>query len=66
MTAMGHLYKFAEAALAVLQTGSKCSCTTCTLRFFARLRLAIIGLIEFIEVSFSFNLKENNDRTWTP
>jgi hypothetical protein len=45
----GHLYKFAEAALPALQTGSKCSFTACKLRFFARLRLVIIGLIEFIE-----------------
>jgi hypothetical protein len=47
----GHLYKFAEGALAALQASSKCSFTRCKLRFFARLRLAIIALIEFIEVS---------------
>jgi hypothetical protein len=36
----------AEAALAALQNGSKSSCTVCTLRFLALLRLAIIGLID--------------------
>jgi len=37
----GHLYKFAEAAMAALKIGSKCSCTSCTLRFFAYFRLAL-------------------------
>ena len=36
----GHPYKFAEATLAALKAGSKCSFTTCKLRFFTRFRLA--------------------------
>jgi hypothetical protein len=52
LLSLGHLYKFAEGALAALQSSSKCSLTLCKLRFFARLRLAIIALIEFIEVPF--------------
>jgi hypothetical protein len=45
-----HVYKSTEAALAASKFGSKCSHTPCMLRFFAAFCLAIIGLIEFIEM----------------
>jgi hypothetical protein len=50
MNPKGHFYKSAEAALTAPKSGSKCSHTACMLRFFAGFWLAIIVLIEFIEV----------------
>ena len=41
-----------------MKTGSKCSFTPCKLRFFARFRLAIIALIELLEVPLSLALHD--------
>ena len=46
--ALEPVHDLAEGRIAALETCSKCSCTTCTLRFFARFRLALHPLIKIV------------------